>query len=140
MQTVPYEKPLPQPDALSAPFWENAHKGKLSVQACEDCGDRHFPPTPVCPHCLSSRQSWQAVSGRGTLLSWTVFHRAYWPAFQHELPYAVCLVRLEEGPVLVSNFASGEPTEGLAAGRPVEAVFEKITDEVTLPKFRLVPA
>ena len=135
-----YAKPRPADDPANAPFWENARKGRLSVQVCEDCGDRHLPATAVCPACLSSRLAWREASGRGTLLSWTVFHRAYWPGFEADLPYAVCLVKLEEGPVMVSNFAPGTPLDGLSAGRVVEAVFERIDDDLTLPKFRLAPA
>ena len=131
----PYAKPLPHLDALNRPFWEHAREGRLAVQVCADCGDRHFPPSPVCPNCLGADQNWQPVSGRGTLESWIDVHRAYWPGFSDELPYRVCLVRLQEGVLLVSNLAgeSGEARLGAA----VQAVFEPATAEITLPKFVL---
>lgn len=132
-----HAKPLPAPDPLSAPFWEHARRHRLAVQHCEDCGDQHFPPSPVCPACLSDRQEWRAASGLGTLVSWAVFHRAYWPGFLPDLPYPVCLVRLDEGPLLVSNFRGGVP-EGVRAGMRLRAVFDDVTDAVTLPRF--VPA
>ena len=69
MQT-PYRKNLPVIDALMAPYWAHAKAHRLAVQKCAGCGDRHFPPSPVCPECLSEDQSWDVVSGRGTLLSW----------------------------------------------------------------------
>jgi len=128
-------RPLPRIDAVSRGFWENARAGRLSVQRCEECGHRHFPGGPVCPRCLSSRQGWEIVSGRGTLLSWVRFHRAYWEGFRAELPYVVILVGLEEGPLLISNLVGAEP-ETMRIGDAVEAVFEPLTDEVTLPKFR----
>jgi uncharacterized OB-fold protein len=77
------------------------------------------------------------VSGRGKVLSWVRFHRAYWDAFRDDLPYIVCLIGLEEGPMMISNLAS-PPDQEPRIGALVEAVFEQVTDEVTLPKFRLL--
>ena len=126
-----YNKPLPQIDAMTKGFWDHARAGKLALQVCDACGDAHFPASPVCPNCLSDKQQWKPASGRGTLESWVEFHRAYWPGFESELPFRVCLVRLAEGPILLSNLV-GEDAE---VGDPVHAVFEKVTEEVTLPKF-----
>jgi uncharacterized OB-fold protein len=132
-----YTKPLPATDDyLMQPFWENARAHRLSIQHCDDCGDRHFPPSPVCPHCLSENQSWELVSGRGTLVSWVTFHRAYWSGFIPDLPYQCCLVRLAEGPLLVGNFAGEKPAR-LEEGLPVRAVFQDMTEDFTLPKFAI---
>ena len=130
-------KPQPRQDPLARPFWEHAAAGQLAVQRCDACGDRHFPPSPICPVCNGDAQSWQPVSGRGTLESWIAFHRAYWPGFAQELPYDVCLVRLAEGPLLVSNLVGG--TAGARLGAAVEVVFDAVSDELTLPKWRLSP-
>jgi uncharacterized OB-fold protein len=130
-----YRKPLPKIEPLNQPFWEHARRGMLAVQVCSSCQDIHFPPSPVCPHCLSSEQSWRIASGRGTLMSWADFHRAYWDGFKEELPYRVCLVRLEEGPLLVSNLLPSDREPRLDA--PVEVVFESATEEIVIPKFKL---
>jgi uncharacterized protein len=106
------------------------------MQRCDDCSDTHFPGSPVCPKCLSEAQSWVPVSGRGTLLSWVRFHRAYWDGFRADLPYLVALIGLEEGPMLMTNIV-GATQEDLKVGLRVEAVFEKVDDEVTVPKFRI---
>jgi uncharacterized OB-fold protein len=129
-------KPRPKIDNVNRGFWDNARGQRLSVQRCESCSDIHYPGSPVCPKCLSENQSWMPVSGKGTLLSWVRFHRAYWDSFRDELPYLVCLVGLEEGPLLVSNIVGGDPGEN-AIGSRVEVVFEKVDDELTLPKFRI---
>jgi len=130
-----YSKPLPQADdLLMQPFWEHARAHRLSIQRCDDCGDGHFPPSPICPHCLSEEQTWEPVSGRGTLVSWVTFHRAYWGGFIPDLPYQCCLVRLAEGPLIVANFAGDKPAH-LAEGLPVRAVFQDMTADFTLPKF-----
>jgi len=136
MQQATPAKPRPRIDAVSRGFWDNAREKRLTVQRCDDCADLHFPGSPVCPKCLSEKQSWVPVSGRGTLLSWVRFHRAYWDGFRADLPYLVALVGLEEGPMLMTNIVGASP-EDLGIGQRVEAVFEKVDDEVTLPKFRL---
>ena len=127
-----YDKPLPVIDPVTKGFWELAKARRLAAQVCDACGDIHFPASPVCPKCLSEDQQWRPVSGRGRLESWVEFHRAYWPGFSGELPYRVCLIQLEEGPLIVSNLV-GEEAE---VGDAVQVVFEDVTDEITLPKFR----
>lgn len=128
-------KPLPRLDELNRPFWDHARWGRLAIQACRRCDDLHFPPSPVCPRCLSDDQSWQPVRGTGTLESWIDVHRAYWPGFAAELPYRVCLVRLDEGVLLVSNLVGDHGAARL--GAPVRAVFEAASDEIQIPKFEL---
>jgi uncharacterized OB-fold protein len=134
MTPADYRKPLPTVDTLNRPFWDLARQGKLSVQRCAACGHRHFPPGPVCPACLGDKQEWEVVSGKGTLLSWVTFHRAYWNGFAGDLPYDVCLVQLDEGPLLVSNLV-GASADDVAVGDRLEVVFERATDEISLPKF-----
>lgn len=130
-----YDKPLPRIDTLNQPFWDAAKQNRLVVQCCSACADTRFPPSPVCPRCLSPDQTWKQASGRGTLQSWVEFHRAYWDGFKPDLPYRVCLVQLEEGPLLVSNLVGSDETAKL--GAPVQVVFEPVTDAITLPKFTL---
>ncbi len=129
--TMGYDKPLPVVDALTKGFWDYAKVHRLAAQVCSACGDVHFPASPVCPNCLSDDQDWQPMSGRGRLESWVEYHRAYWPGFVGELPYRVCLIQLEEGPLMVSNLV-GDPAE---VGDAVHVVFDEVTDEITLPKF-----
>jgi uncharacterized OB-fold protein len=131
-----YKKPLPRLDTLNKPFWAAAREGKLVLQHCPSCGDTRFPPGPVCPKCLAGEQDWVEASGRGVLESWVDMHRAYWDGFRDDLPYRVCLVRLAEGPVVVSNLV--DKTDNLRMGAAVRVAFDAVTDEVTLPKFALV--
>jgi uncharacterized OB-fold protein len=131
-----YNKPLPRLDAVNKPFWAAAKENKFLLQHCPSCGDTRFPPGPVCPKCLAGEQTWVEASGKGTLESWVDMHRAYWDGYKDDLPYRVCLVRLEEGPVVVSSLV--DKTDNLRMGAPVTVVYEAVTDEVTLPKFTLV--
>ncbi len=130
-----YRKPLPVIDELTRPYWEHAKAHRLSVQHCDDCGDMHFPPSPVCPKCLSTHQSWRVVCGRATLLAWARFHRAYWDAYREELPYDVCVVQLDEGPLLISNFDAGVPDDA-RIGLPLQVTFIDVTSDVSLARFR----
>ena len=130
-----YAKPLPVIDAFNKPFWDMALQGQVGVQVCSSCNDAHFPGGPVCPKCLSSNQSWRASSGRGTLMSWAKFHRAYWPGFEPDLPFTIALVRLDEGPLLACTLVDFDPAE-LRLDLAVEATFERVTDEVALARFR----
>ena len=131
-----YNKPTPRLDTLNKPFWAAAREGKLLLQHCPACGDTRFPPGPVCPKCLAGDQDWIESSGKGTLESWIDMHRAYWDGFKDDLPYRVCLIRLEEGPVVVSNLT--DRTENLRMGAPVKVVFDTVSEDLTLPKFTLV--
>lgn len=129
-------RPKPQIDHVSRGFWENAERGVLSVQRCDECGHTHFPGCQVCPDCLSTKQSWAPVSGRGTLLSFVRFHRAYWEGLAAALPYLVVLVQLEEGPVLYSNL-TGDQERDPPIGAALEVVFERADGQPALPVFRL---
>ncbi len=61
------------------------------------------------------------------------------PAPNFEAPYIIAIIELEEGPRLMSNLVGVEPEPAkLRVDMPVEVVFEDVTDEITLPKFRPV--
>jgi len=68
-----------------------------------------------------------------------VYHRVYNPAFAQDVPYAVAVIELEEGPRMYSNVI-GVPPEQLVCDMPVEVAYEPITDEITLPKFKPIAA
>ncbi|HYB90670.1 MAG TPA: Zn-ribbon domain-containing OB-fold protein [Candidatus Binataceae bacterium] len=128
-------KPIPTITPEMAPFYEGARNGRLMVQKCEGCGALRFPAYELCSRCLSTRSSWVPASGRGEVYSFNIMHQVYHPGFAAEVPYAVVVVKLEEGPKIVSNLAGIKPHD-IKCGMPVEVFFEKLSDEVTLPKFR----
>jgi uncharacterized protein len=133
------DKPLPRPSEDSAPYWEAAHRGELRMQQCRDCGHVRFPPALLCARCLSEKAEWVRLSGRGNVFSWIVVHQSQHPAFNADTPYNVAIVELEEGPRLHTNILDC-PNDQIRIGMPVEVIFEKINDEVALPKFRPVRA
>jgi uncharacterized protein len=129
-------RPLPVPDAETAPYWNAAAQGRLVIQKCSDCGAFRFYPRLVCPSCMSEKVEWVEASGRGRVYSYTIVHRAP-PAFRDDAPYVVVVVELEEGVRLMSRLDI-DPPGAATIDMPVKVTFEKISDDITLPHF--VPA
>ena len=128
-------KPLPQVSPEMAPFFAAAHRHELVVQRCRGCGTFRFPARDRCSSCLSREAEWTRVSGRGTVFSFAVMHQVYHPGFADEVPYAVVVIELEEGARILSNVV-GCPAGEITIGMPVEVVYEDVSPEITLPKFR----
>ncbi len=135
MDTV-YAGNLPRPTPETQPFWDACKDGKLMLPWCKACGRPHFYPRAICPLCLSGDLEWRAASGRATLHTFVINHRA---AKGYDAPYVIAVVDLEEGPRMMSNIVIDNPTpEALAIDMPLEVTFEAVTEAVTLPRFRPV--
>ena len=132
---LPYEKPVPAPDHVTGPFWKAAKQGRLLIQRCPGCGARQFYPQSCCRRCLSGDLEWVDAAGKGTIYSFTVIHRAPSRPFEPDVPYTVALVDLDEGCRMISNIVDVSPQD-VRVGMQVEVVFEEITPEISLPKFR----
>jgi uncharacterized OB-fold protein len=78
---------------------------------------------------------WTKIGGRGRVYSFVVFHRVYHIGFMDEIPYVIAVVELEEGPRLISNIISCDPQD-VRCEMLVEVVFEDVSAEVTIFKFR----
>jgi len=128
---------LPKPDItdLNRPYWDGLREGRLRVQRC-GCGHAWLPARRECPSCLRDGARWEDCSGRGSVLSWVVYHTAYHPAFESRLPYHVALVELDEGPRLLSRVLDGH--DRLRGGLRVELAVSW-EDGLALPTFRLDP-
>ena len=132
-----YDKPLPVPDPVTKPFWDGLKQGELRIQRCSACGDAVFYPRVGCPSCGSRALEWITASGRGTVHAFTIAHRGVPAAFKGAVAYVVALVELEEGARLMTNLIGVDPTpEAVRIGMAVEVMFDEVTDEVTLAKFR----
>ena len=128
-------RPLPEPTPETRHFWDGTRSGELRLQRCDDCSKVYFPPRPFCPDCASRSVRVFAASGRGTLHSYVINHRAM-PDSGFEAPYAIAIVELEEGPRLMTNIVDSPQTpEALVLDMPVRVKFEPVSDEITLPLF-----
>jgi uncharacterized OB-fold protein len=128
-------KPLPAPDADTAIFWRGLREGHLLLQHCTDCRHVQYYQQATCRACGGEHLSHRPASGRATVHSFSVVHRAPGPAFRTDVPYAVLLVELDEGPRMLTTYIGGSPDE-VTFDMEVTLDLEKVTDQVTLPRFR----
>ncbi len=134
-----YQKAIPRVNELTKGFWEGCKQHELRIHKCKNCGSHRFPPRLMCPDCNSTNVEWSKVSGRGKIYSFIIPHApgpGEPPARGFDYPYAVLLVELPDAGVRIpSNIVDCEIND-IRVGMPVEVVFEDITPEITLPKFR----
>lgn len=133
--TTSHPFPTPVPGTDDVEFWEGCRRGELLIQKCSECGKLRHYPRPACPRCSCEEYSWHKVSGKATLYSFIIVHHPTLPVFKEKVPYPVILVELEDGVHMVSNIVDCK-NEELRIGMPLEVVFDRINDDVTLPKFR----
>lgn len=128
-------KPFPKPNSVTAPFWEACAAGRFTFQHCCACGHGQFPPRVSCTACHGTALDWRTASGRGTVYSATVVHRAPIEAFKADTPYVLAIVELEEGVRAMMNVRTDDP-EAVTIGLPVEIVFEPTAGGPPLPQAR----
>jgi uncharacterized OB-fold protein len=126
-------RPVPVPDEASAPFFAGAARGELMLQRCGACGAFMWPVKPRCVECFSGDVEWTAATGRAELYSFVVVHQRY-PGFEE--PYVVATVETPEG-VRFNTSIVADSSE-LEIGMPLEVVFESLSDDVVVPKFKPV--
>jgi len=131
------QRPLPRPTEATEGYWRAAAESRLVVQGCRACGHRQFYPRNLCLQCQSGQIDWTEVSGLGKVYTFTVNHRAPNAYFKARLPYVVAVVELDEGSRVMANILNAAP-EAVGIGKRVRVVFEKVSDEITLPQFELV--
>lgn len=130
-----YKKPLPEMQPWSKPFWEGAKQHKLLIQECTDCNTKIFYPRKICPECWSQNLSWTKASGKGTIYSYSITMAGVEEKFAEDLPFVLALVDLEEGVRMMTNIVDC-PHDEVRIGMDVEVVFEDVTEDVSLPKWR----
>jgi uncharacterized OB-fold protein len=121
---------------LTRPFWAAAREGRLVIQRCAECRHYNHPPRAACDACLSTDLTFEAVSGRGSVWSFTVMHQKSVAGFEDAVPYLTALVELDEQPLLllVTNIPGADPAT-LRVGEKVHVIFEAVSDGFVLPQF-----
>jgi uncharacterized protein len=127
--------PIMTPDSKF--FWDAADQEQFVGQKCGDCGKFTFPPRPMCPACHSLKREVVPLSGKGTVLSWTM--PLHPPAFGFKLPPIVAVVRLDEGINFVSNIVDTK-LEDMKLGMLVQVLFEPTMGNHKVPVFKPVAA
>ncbi len=118
--------PLVSPETVA--FWDATKQGKLLIKHCDDCGDNHFYPRALCPHCFGDRTSWLQTTGMGTIYSCSVLRRT-------PVPYCIAYVTLDEGPTMLSNIVDCE-LDDVKIGQRVKLTFKPTEDGGALPMFK----
>lgn len=121
---------------LTAPFWEGAARHRLLLQRCTACRSWiHFPES-WCPRCGASELRFEAVSGDGTVESFSVVHRSFVDGYA-DAPYVIAWVALPEqsGLRFFSNIVDCDPS-AVYIGMPVQVTFEQRGDHRWVPQFR----
>lgn len=129
-------KPIPTLRGEEKTYFEEAKAGRLVYQECRGCRSAIFYPRVVCPSCMSEDLEFVPSSGRGTIYSYTTLYRAGHPAFAEEVPYTIVLVDLDEGVRLIADLVDSAP-EDVAVGLRVDVLFDAVTEDFTVPRFRL---
>ena len=135
-------KPVPVRDEESAPFFDGALHGRLMLLRCRACGmflspiaGIGAPLRPRCVSCFAGDLEWAPSSGRATLYSFVIMHQLYDEAFAQDVPYNIAVVETEEGVRLTSQVVDC-PNDALEVGMALEVTFERMSDDVAVPKFR----
>ncbi|MCC4114958.1 OB-fold domain-containing protein [Aromatoleum toluclasticum] len=128
MTTVNRKIIAPRPHPETEPFWQAAGEGQLLVKKCGDCGEVHYYPRAICPHCLSGHTEWLTASGRGTIYSYSTMGKA-------ESAYTLAYVTLDEGVTMLTNLIDCDPA-ALAIGQSVSVVFVPTEGGPPVPMFR----
>ncbi len=135
MTETAYKRPLPRRRGMAGEFYEYCKKHELRFQRCTDCGTWRHVPRDMCAKCGSFNWEWAKSAGKGKVFSWTTAMQPMLPQFADLVPYSPVVVEMDEGVRLVS-WLTDVPPDDLRLDLPVEVVFDDVTPEVTLPKFR----
>lgn len=90
-------------DSLAEQFSAGLDAGELRVQHCAACGKLNMYPRHHCPFCQSTDLGWVAAAGTGVLHSFAVVRAVTPRGFEAEVPYAVGVVKLDEGVQLLGR-------------------------------------
>lgn len=131
-------RPIPVPNEWTKPFWDAAKQEVLALQRCQSCGHLQHPPYPTCTQCMGIDLKFEPVEGKGKIYAYTIMYHTGDKRFAPAVPYASIIVELDAAPgaLLAGNLLDAPYTEA-KVGRPVEVVFQKLDDDITLPQFRL---
>jgi uncharacterized OB-fold protein len=127
-------RPKPTVDNWNKPFWAACKDHKLVLQRCTTTGKCFFPPAPVSPFTGRPDWEWITASGTGEIWSFVVFHQSYFDGMKDELPYPVAMVKLDEGPYLLTNL-DGMTAADAKIGMRLAVRFPGGPGDFVLPQF-----
>lgn len=104
-----------------------AQRYSLIGEVCPVCQGKIFPPRDVCPHCAEAAGPEFQFSGKGEVYSYSTIYSAP-EGFEEQAPYAVALIKLDEGPMLTAQLTD-IAGNGVKIGDKVEMVTRKLAQQ-----------
>ena len=111
----------PLPFTLES-FYKLVGQRKLMAAKCRKCGSLNAPPRPLCKQCFGNDFDWVELRNKGKLLTYTVIHVSP-KQFEPLIPYAVGVVRLEDG-VQLPGMIRGVDPDKLRVGMDLTVDFD----------------
>ena len=125
------------PDVWTRLFWDSARENRLVACRCADCATFRMPPTPFCWKCRSREIAWVTLPGTGSVYTFTISRHPMAAAVRDAIPYLLAVVSLDGAPGtrLISNIVGTAP-ENVRIDMQVEVIFDRVSPELTVPRFR----
>jgi hypothetical protein len=134
--TRPVSSLLPDPKwSVTRPFFEATAKEELRFPRCSNCGQFQWYPRILCRVCRSPEFTWERISPRGSVYTYTIVRRPMVRGAEGSVPFAVVQLRFDEaeGVILITNLADDDQLDRLAIDAPTSLVFHQVTQDVSLP-------
>jgi hypothetical protein len=125
--------PAPAINPENERYFEAAKQGTLLIGKCTDCGEYHFYPRVLCPHCFSENTEWVAARGTGVIYTYSTMRRGV------PVPFTIAYVTLDEGVSMMTNIVDCD-ADKLKIGDKVKLVFKPAEDSTPVPMFTLASA
>jgi len=127
---------------LARAWREIPQRYRYEAARCNGCGKVYFPPRLVCGKCRGREFSVTTLAQEGTLETFTVIRVAP-SGFSDLAPYAVGLVKLDDGVKLMAQVVDCDP-EKVAIGDRLRIEFRRIAQDgesgALCYGYKLVPA
>ena len=112
----------------SARYWrEIPQRYRYEAAKCSKCGKIFFPPRVVCSACRGTEFTKVILAQSGVVETYTVIHVAP-SGFGDQVPYAVGIVKLDDGVKITTQIADVDPQQ-LAIGDRVHLEFRRVQQD-----------
>ena len=128
MTTAQRSIPSPVTNPENQEYFDACTKGTLLVGKCDACGEYHFYPRRICPHCFADLVKWVPAKGSGTIYTYSTMHRGV------PVPYTIAYVTLDEGVSMMTNIVDFAPGT-LTIGQKVKVKFTPTEGGQPVPTF-----
>ncbi|MFQ6060484.1 MAG: Zn-ribbon domain-containing OB-fold protein [Thermoplasmata archaeon] len=110
------------------PFFENLKHGRLTTTKCKKCGEVHWQPRIVCPHCSGDEIEWIDIPREGKLFAFTEIIHGAPLGMEEDVPFSVGIVELENPPLRIVARIDGAKYEDLEIGQMMELRIVNLED------------